>query len=161
MKYVDKVIIEELLKKAADNPRRRAHHNLHTSPEDPIQRLCVGACIGTYIRPHRHAEPHKWELFIVLQGTAAMLIFDQTGVVTERIDLVPGMQSTLAEVPPRVWHTLVVTSPAAVLVEIKPGPYLPLPEMDFASWSPPEHSQSAQAFELRMREAGCGCRMEY
>ena len=75
-KIVTPVLIEELLRKATENPRKRAHYNLHDSLEDLIQRLCIATRLGTYFRPHRHTPPATWELFVVLRGAAAFLIFD-------------------------------------------------------------------------------------
>ena len=39
---------------------------------------------GTYVRPHRHSTPPRWELFVVLRGALALLVFDDSGRVEER-----------------------------------------------------------------------------
>ena len=156
MKFVDKSLIKDLVEKAKESPRKRAHHNLHPELDDPVQRLCVAANEGAYIRPHRHAEPYKWEMFIIVQGTASILFFDDTGVVTERRELDAYAGGFVVEIPPQTWHTLVITSPETVLMEIKPGPYSPLDDKDFASWAPEEHSSDAAHFENKLRTVKIG-----
>jgi len=149
-------LIENLLQKATENPRKRIHYNLHESLEDPVQRLCIAARLGTYFRPHHHTSPATWELFVVLRGAAAFLIFDdiESGKVTYRIDLkAAGNSSHLAEIPQDCWHTLVVTEDKTVLLEIKQGPYHPLSDANFASWAPAEGTPAAKLFEKKLRLA--------
>lgn len=158
-KIVTPVLIEELLRKATENPRKRAHYNLHDSLEDLIQRLCIATRLGTYFRPHRHTPPATWELFVVLRGAAAFLIFDdiESGKVTNRIDIhAAGNGSPLAEIPQDCWHTLVITQDKTVLLEIKQGPYHPLKETNFASWAPPEGTPKSKDFEKKLRKAIAG-----
>lgn len=156
MKIIDKLLIVDLIQKAYDSPRKRAHYNLHPELEDPVQRLCVAAHEGSYIRPHRHSEPYKWELFIILQGSASALFFDGEGVVTDRVELSIENSRFGVEIPPQMWHTLVITSPETVLMEIKPGPYYPLSDKDFAQWAPEENSNAADSFEKILRSVQIG-----
>ena len=41
---------------------------------------------ATYVRPHRHPEAGKWELFTVLRGSLVALTFDDEGRVTSTVD---------------------------------------------------------------------------
>ena len=66
MKLISNTLLDEMTAKAAASPRRRAHHNLHTSPSDPVQRFVVVAQSDTYIRPHRHMT--KSELCTMVRG---------------------------------------------------------------------------------------------
>ena len=59
MRTVDERLYRELSRKASESPRRRAHHLLHASREDAVQRLAVVMHRATYIRPHRHALPQS------------------------------------------------------------------------------------------------------
>ena len=59
---------------AADSPRLRANHNIHPVLEDPVQRFFNAMQPGTYVRPHRHSTPPRWELFVVLRGALALLV---------------------------------------------------------------------------------------
>ncbi len=160
IKIVDSHLIENLCREAARSDRGRFHFNLHPELQDPVQRLCIAGNPGTYIRPHRHPQPDKWELFIVLRGSAAVLFFDDSGCVTDRCELEAGEHLSAVEIPPRRWHTLVITAAESVLMEIKPGPYQPTSEQDFSGWSPPEGSPQAIRFENRMRMAVVGSILE-
>jgi hypothetical protein len=85
MKRIDTSLLDDLTATAAASARKRAHHNIHPTLEDPVQRLCVAIEPGTYIRPHRHADPATWEVFLMLRGSAVFLAFDNSGTVIERI----------------------------------------------------------------------------
>src|SRR5512137_2317552 len=87
MKLIDDRLLDDLTSRASASARKRAHHNLHPVLEDPVQRLCVAIEPGTYIRPHRHADPLTWEIFLMLRGSAVLLLFDDLGRVKERVVL--------------------------------------------------------------------------
>ena len=93
IKQIDIKLLNDLMAKAGMSPRKRAHHNLHPVLEDPVQRLCVAIEPGTYIRPHRHADPLTWEVFLMLRGSAVYLSFDDSGRVSERIVLAQQVRS--------------------------------------------------------------------
>ena len=156
MKLIDRTLYEKMNVAAKDAPRKRVHHCLHPGPEDAVQRLVVDMEPGTYIRPHRHLASPKWELFIVLKGRAVVLIFDEQGVVTECVELATKGDVSAVEIPAGAWHTLISKEPGTLLVEVKPGPYHPLPEEDFAPWAPPENSQEATSFEKMLNQLGVG-----
>ena len=155
MKRLTADILIALRAEAAASPRRRKNFNLHASPDDPIQRLCNAFEPGTYVRPHRHGID-VWELFLVLGGRAAVLIFDNEGRVTERTELQANGEIQVAELPPGVWHSLVALAPNTVLFEVKPGPYRPTGENDFAAWAPPEGATASAAFVEWMARAAVG-----
>ena len=156
MKRLTADILAALYAEAAASPRRRKNFNLHASPDDPIQRLCNAFEPGTYVRPHRHAAGGVWELFLVLSGAAAVLTFDDNGTVTARTELWFGGEVQGVELPPGVWHSLVSLAPDTVLFEVKPGPYRPTGENDFAAWAPPEGTTASAAFVEWMARAAVG-----
>src|SRR5512137_1773934 len=84
MKLIDDRLLDDLTSRASASARKRAHRNLHPVLEDPVQRLSVAIEPGTYIRPHRHADPATWEVFLMLRGSAVFLSFDDAGTVVER-----------------------------------------------------------------------------
>lgn len=134
---ISQCALASLSRKANRLPRGRANLNMHPQLDDPVQRLFNAMEPGTYVRPHRHARPHGWELMMVVKGRFAILLFDGYGQVTERFDL---GQNTIAavEIPPFTWHAVVSLLPGTVMFEVKPGPYSPLSDKDFASWAPTE-----------------------
>lgn len=155
MKVVDAPLLEALAARAAAAPRGRVNHNLHPELGDAVQRFCNAMAPGTYVRPHRHVDPAKWELFVVLRGAFAVLIFDAKGRVEARIELRAGADA-VAEVPPGVWHALVVLEPRTVAFEVKQGPYAAVSDKDFARWAPGEGEAGAAALELWYRTARPG-----
>jgi cupin fold WbuC family metalloprotein len=137
---------------AASAPRLRAHLNVHSSPEAAVQRLFIATEPGTYIRPHRHPEAHKWELFVVLAGEIHLLLFSDDGRVTERIPMSPAATRAV-EIPPGTWHSYVCMQGGTLALEVKEGAYIPTPPADFASWSPPEQSPGVPAYLESLRGA--------
>ena len=56
LELLPRALLDELAAKAAASPRLRAHHNIHATPADPVQRFLVVAQRDSYFRPHRHAD---------------------------------------------------------------------------------------------------------
>ena len=88
MKLISTTLLDELAVKATSSPRRRVHHNLHTSPTDSLQRFIIVAVRGSYVRPHRHWT--KSELVTVIRGRFEMVLFDDGGHVTAQVPWVIG-----------------------------------------------------------------------
>lgn len=156
MKVIDREGLRALSARAAASPRRRQNLNLHPALADPVQRMLNAFEPGTYVRPHRHAEPGRWELFLALAGSVAVLSFDEAGRVTGRLTLAAGGPTLGVEVPPGTWHGVVALEAGTVLFESKPGPYRALTDKDFAPWAPPEGDPRAAELEAWMRGARVG-----
>jgi cupin fold WbuC family metalloprotein len=156
MKIIDERLLQEIARQAAVSPRQRAHHNLHPNLDDGIHRLCIHARRESYFRPHRHPQPGRWELFSALKGSVAVLTFNEGGTIIERVEISSEGPVHVVEIPPGSWHTLSILEEEAVLLEIKPGPYLALSDKDFAAWAPEEGSSSATAVAARLHEARVG-----
>lgn len=139
LKIIDNEKLLELKKVACTSDRKRTHFNLHESLDSPVQRLCVVFEQETYVRPHRHVDLNKWEMFILLEGNAAVLIFDDAGKVTALHELNKS-DNYVVEIPPNTWHTLIARDKGATLMEIKEGPYTPVSDKDFAVWAPQENA---------------------
>lgn len=140
MKIITHATLADLAAEAAAAPRRRKNLNLHGHLDDPIQRLLNALEPGTYIRPHRHPDG-VWELFILLSGACSILVFDAQGVVTQRVDLTQD-GTLVAEIPAGAWHSVVAQQSGTVVIEVKPGPYVP---GSFAPWAPEEDKDGATA----------------
>jgi cupin fold WbuC family metalloprotein len=146
--------IVELLSHAGVSPRQRANLNLHTELSDPTNRFLNAGMSGTYVRPHRH-RIGKWELVIALQGAVDLVIFTTNGVVKDRVSL--GSNGVhLAEIEGGEWHSIVFHAPAAVALEVKPGPYEPEFDKEFATWAPPENDPGVVAFVGWLKTAAPG-----
>ena len=144
--------LADLTRQAGRSERRRAHLNIHDSPDAPVQRFFIAMEPGTYIRPHRHPQPNKWEFFLLLEGEIDVLIFDDAGKVQRRTVLSPT-HTRMVELPAGTWHTYVCRQPGTVVLEIKEGPFIPTPEEDFAPWAPAENTPAAADYLTKLRLA--------
>lgn len=147
MTRIDDTLLDQLSTAAAASPRLRSHHNIHSSLEDPFQRLAVASEPGTYIRPHRHSTPGKWELMTILRGSAVVLLFADDGCLLDRAELSDSGPARSVEIPADAWHGFATTSPRTAILEIKKGPYARPPPEDFAAWAPDEGDAASAEFE--------------
>src|SRR2546427_2873188 len=99
---LDSELFARLIERARDSPRRRTNHNFHASMEENPHRFLNVMLKGTYITPHRHADPPKTEGFVVLQGEVATFIFDDAGNVVETHIL--GRDAIGIDIQAGVWH---------------------------------------------------------
>ena len=148
MRVIDCHELADLTRQAAERPRRRLNINLHGEAADSVQRMVIAFEPETYIRPHRH--PTQFETFILLQGRGVLLSFADDGRVQSRIEMAED-SVRLVEIPAGTWHSLVAQVTGTLVVEIKPGPYQPTSESDFAAWAPPEGHAEAGACREWMR----------
>jgi cupin fold WbuC family metalloprotein len=154
MKFLTQETLAELVASAAVAPRKRINFNLHAEPSDPTNRFLNAGVRGTYVRPHRH-RTDKWELLTVLHGRLEVVIFTSTGQVKSRF-LCSADDHQLIEIPGGEWHGFVFCAPAAVVLEVKPGPYEPQLDKEFAEWAPPEGDAAADSFVLWLETAKPG-----
>jgi cupin fold WbuC family metalloprotein len=154
MKLLPRVLLDELAAKAAASPRGRAHHNIHATPADRVQRFVVVARGDSYFRPHRHTT--KSELAVVVRGRVDVLTFDARGRVTARYAVGEGTDSIAYETPEGIWHTVVPAAGGGAFVEIKEGPYDPATAVEMATWAPAEGDAGVPSFLAWLRLAQPG-----
>ena len=153
MKIIDNGLLDEVSRQAAESPRLRMNYNFHDTLEANAQRLLNALEPGTYLPPHRHKNPDKEEVYLVLRGSLLAILFDDEGNVTEKVHLNPAEGHYGIEIPPCVWHTIVVLESGTVIYEIKQGPFAPLIPENLASWAPPAtDEEAARVFIQRMLE---------
>jgi len=154
MKIIPRALLDELAAKAAAAPRARAHHNIHLSSTDPVQRFLVVALRDSYFRPHRHAA--RSELALVVRGRFDVLTFDEHGTVLARYAIGDGTDNFAYETPQATWHTLIPGEGGGAFFEVKEGPYDPATSTQFAAWAPAEGDARAAEFLGRLRAAQPG-----
>ena len=137
--------LKERVATAQGSDRLRTNLDIHESPDADVQRLFLAFEPGTYIRPHRHPQAHKWELFIVLEGELDLLLFNDLGEIKERITL-SAAATRVVEIPPNTWHSYISKKSGTLALEIKQGTYLPSPEEDFLPMSPAENTEAAATY---------------
>ncbi|MBL8241317.1 MAG: WbuC family cupin fold metalloprotein [Bryobacterales bacterium] len=130
---------------AAASSRRRLNHNFHSGPNDNPHRMLNVLLRGTYVRPHRHVTPEKSEAFLPLTGRVGIVCFDDNGAVTGSYLLDANGAVRGIDLAPGVWHTVLALSDVSVCYEVKPGPWIPASDKDFAAWAPAEGDARAAA----------------
>lgn len=146
VKLVTPAILNELSAGAKVRPRLRLNLDLHPTLADPVQRFINALELGTFVRPHRHAREDAWEMFVVLRGRAAVLLFGDDGCVLARHELALDGANQAIEIPSGQWHGLVCLEADTVLFELKRGPYVATEDKGFATWAPLESDIDAAKF---------------
>ncbi|WP_339412549.1 WbuC family cupin fold metalloprotein [Pseudomonas sp. EA_35y_Pfl2_R5] len=149
-RFLDQTLFGTLAEQAAANPRQRQHHNFHQM-EEPCHRMAVGLQPDTYIPPHRHLSADKAEALLVLKGRLGLLIFNDSGEVLDKRVLEAGGACIGVDLPPGVFHALVVLEADSILFECKAGPYKPVGEGEQASWAPREGEPDVADYQAWMR----------
>jgi cupin fold WbuC family metalloprotein len=135
MKIIDKALLDAVSAQAVTNQRLRMNYNFHQQLDDPLNRLLNAMEPGSYFPPHRHKNPDKEEIFLVLRGSVRVIIFDDNGSVVSSTEVSPQKEVYGMEIDAGVWHSLVVLEPNTVVYEVKKGPYVPLTPDNIAPWT--------------------------
>ena len=152
MKLIDKNLLDETTARAKISPRLRMNYNFHERLDEPVNRILNAMEPGTYLRPHRHCNPDKTEIFILLRGKVAFFLFDNDGQITNTVLLDPLNGCYGAEIAAGVWHGLLVLESGSVIYEIKEGPFTPLSPENMAPWSPPvEDTEGANRYMEKLK----------
>jgi cupin fold WbuC family metalloprotein len=146
MKLIDKKTILQTISKAQQSERKRMNYNYHLDYTDPINRLLNAMEPGTYVQPHKHENPDKREIFIILEGSVAVICFDDKGRITGHIVLDHKKGSYGVEIPERLWHMVISLETGTVMYEVKDGPYAKMNDKNFATWAPKEGDEGCDAF---------------
>ncbi len=154
MKILSRSLLDELAATAAASARGRAHHSIHATAADPVQRFIVVALSGSYFRPHRHAT--RSELAVVMRGQFEVVTFAADGRVLARYAVGEGTADLAYETPQGTWHTLIPGPAGGAFLEVKEGPYDPATAAEFATWAPAEGHSGVPAFLEWLRRARPG-----
>jgi len=119
--------------------------NLHEL-SDPVQRMLNAIEPGSYVRPHRHLDPDKTELFVILKGRGVVLTFDDNGNINDLVQMKAGGEKLGVEIPPGIWHSIISLEKGTLFLEIKDGPYVAATDKDFASWAPEAGTEEEKAY---------------
>jgi cupin fold WbuC family metalloprotein len=133
-------------RQAQQSSRRRMNYNFHPNHEASLHRMLNAMEPGTYVQPHKHENPDKFEVFLVLRGRFVVFTFDDAGIITDHIILDAHAGNYGVEIPERTYHTLVSLEQDSVAYEVKAGPYNLLTAKNFAPWAPPEGDSGAKNY---------------
>ncbi len=159
VQLITEELVAAVIEQARRSPRRRTNYNFHADNGDNPHRFLNVFLEGSYVQPHRHRTVPKAESFIVLRGHMVAMVFDDSGEVISGHILGPGPFDGLAparvtskvvahgiDLAPGVWHTVAALTPVAVCYEVKPGPWDPATDKEFAEWAPAEGSPGAAEY---------------
>jgi cupin fold WbuC family metalloprotein len=142
--------MEDASKEARASERKRSNYNFHTSYNDPIQRFLNAVEPDTYLRPHKHDNQDKTEIFLILKGRILILEFDDNGEILDHIILDSEGGNKGVEIPYNIWHSFISLQESSVLYEIKEGPFIQETGKIFANWSPEEGTKEAHGFNNKI-----------
>jgi cupin fold WbuC family metalloprotein len=145
---VDAALLAQKVRDAAANPRKREIHRFHADDAAALHRMINAIQPGTYVRPHRHLSPAKDEAFVLLSGCMGFICFRDDGSFDREDCAVLDRETGVLAVdaPAGGWHAILALAPDTALFEIKPGPYSPMSDKDFAPFAPAENDPSALAY---------------
>ena len=155
MKLLNNQLIENVANQAKNSPRKRMNFNFHETLDANVQRMLNAIEPDSYIQPHKHESPDKFEAFFILRGKALVIEFDDTGKITEHQILSTDNNNWGTEIAPKQWHCLVSLEPGTVIYEIKDGPYSALNDKNFATWAPKEGSPDCGKY-IKSLLSSCG-----
>ncbi len=143
---INSELIEQVVIGSRRSQRGRIILPLHKNHAAPLHRMLNGIQPGSYIQPHRHLNPPKAESVIVLQGAIRCFIFTNEGKIEAMHTIRANSSIFGVDSDPGVYHTFLATEDDTVLFEVKPGPYSPANDKDFASWAPQEGSPAVKKY---------------
>lgn len=123
---ITKDLFDELTEKAKATPRLRCNLDLRNSAEDLSQRMLNALEPGTVMPIHRHKGSS--ETCVCVRGHFEEYFYDENGVLTDTIDMVPG--GAVLNIEKGQWHSLKCLESGTILLEAKDGAYRPLDDDD-------------------------------
>lgn len=121
---IDKNLLDEVSARAKESPRLRQSMDLRNNPNDLSQRMLNALEPGTVMPIHRHKETS--ETCVCIRGHFEEYFYDENGILTDTIDMVPG--GNVLNIEKGQWHSLKCLESGTVLLEAKDGAYRPLDE---------------------------------
>jgi len=135
--------MEFLKQKSCSNDRQRIRLCTHKDVDDKLHEMFIVHGKDAYVRPHKHL--HKSESFHVIEGEVDVVLFDDSGNITEVIKM--GEYSTGRNFYFRIaepyYHTLLIRSDILVFHETTNGPFN-YSDTVFADWSPDQSDMPGQ-----------------
>ena len=150
VQFIDPPLLDRVSAQARECARQRKNYNFHERDTALAHRLLNAIEPGSYVVPHRHLDPEKEEMMIVLRGRLGILIFTDDGRVEQNVLLEAGGNCGIS-IPSGVYHSVLAGEPGTVMFECKAGPYRPLTAEEFAPWAPAEGSVEAAVYADSLR----------
>ncbi len=139
-------LIDRVVEGSRLSSRKRMILPLHKAPDAPMHRMLNAMQPYSYIQPHRHLHPPKAESVIVLQGALLCFLFSAEGKVEKVHTLAAGSPDFGIDSEPGIFHTFLALMEDTVIFEVKPGPFQPGSDKDFAPWAPAEGAREVEKY---------------
>mgnify|MGYP002864155498 CR=1 FL=1 len=129
--------IDELIRKAKLNKRKRIRICAHKNTNETVQEMLIIHPQDTYVRPHKHLN--KIESMLVLYGEVEYIVYSDSGEILKRIEMgeYESDQTFFHSTRESFFHSLMIKSEWLVFLEITQGPFK-REDTVFADWSPVE-----------------------
>jgi cupin fold WbuC family metalloprotein len=117
--------IEELRRRALQNPSGKIRICMHAAPEDGLHEMLIA--LRRDVRYPVHKCPARSESHIVLDGMMTVNLFHPDGRLRERVPMGPpdsGRRNYL-RVPAGMFHSIHIETETCVFLEVKLGPFDP------------------------------------
>jgi len=142
-----------LKNKAALNSRKRIRLCTHPGVTDTLHEMLIVHMKGAYVRPHKHIT--KSESFHIIEGELKVVVFNETGGVTEVIPMANyGSEKPFYyRLAKGIYHTVIPETEFVVFHETTNGPFV-REDAEFALWAPDEDNEQGQKVYLSELYAG-------
>jgi len=141
--------ITQYFKIAESSIRKRAPKILHEKG-DHLNKVFNFILGDSYMHPHLHPGEEKVENMQLIEGSFALVIFNEAGEVKRTIILEKGKREKIS-VPAFTWHTYVMLTNKVVVFETMEGVYDPSTWKELAPWAPAENTSEAMPFLETLR----------
>ena len=136
--------VNQYFNDAKESIRKRFPKILHNKG-DYLNKVINFVLENSYMHPHLHPGEEKIEKMYLLDGSFALITFDNKGEVTDTIVLKKGSRESI-NVPAFTWHTYVMLSEKVTIYETMEGKYEPSTWKKMAPWAPVENTPNALTY---------------
>jgi cupin fold WbuC family metalloprotein len=126
----------------AENSERKRFPKILHNQGDYYNKVVNFVLDGSYMQPHLHPGEEKTEKMFLVDGSFALILFDNSGKVSDSIVLAKGGIESL-DVPAFTWHTYVMLTEKVIIYETMDGVYEPSSWKEMAPWAPLENTKEA------------------
>lgn len=150
MVHITNSLLDDTSEKAKQAQRLRMNYNFHRELSDTLQRMLNAMEPTTYVQPHKHKDPDKREIFVILRGRVVVIEFDDNGEIIDYLVLDKNMGNYGVEIAPGKWHSIISLESGSVVYEVKDGPYHKIDDKNFADWAPREGEEGTLEFNQKI-----------
>ena len=134
---------------AEQSPRKRFPKILHNQG-DYNNKVINFVLADSYMQPHLHPGEEKIEKMCLLDGSFALITFDDEGEITDTLVLEKGKRESI-DVPAFTWHTYVMLTKEVIIYETMEGVYNPTTWKKMATWAPKENSIESVKYLIMLK----------